>query len=86
MTNPKAALGWVAIVSLGLTQGSPAWVGIAIIFGTFVNSLIIHLLFACVFSTELMLRAYMKARRTIQATLGFVFTIAGLKLLGSKVA
>ena len=86
MTNPKAALGWVAIVSLGLTQSSPAWVGIAIIVGTFINSLVIHILFACVFSTELMLRAYMKAGRSIQAALGVVFSFAGYKLLEAKVA
>lgn len=86
MTNPKAALGWVAIVSLGLSESSPSWVGLAIIAGTFLNSLIIHILFACVFSTELMLRSYMKARRSIQAAMGVVFAFAGYKLLETKVA
>lgn len=84
MTNPKAALGWVAIVSLGLKQDAPMWVGLAIITGTFTISVVAHLVYAVVFSTPIMTRAYSRARRCIQATLGVFFTFAGLKLLTSK--
>ena len=38
MTNPKAAIAWIAIVSLGLTDGAPSWVGAAIVGGCFVLS------------------------------------------------
>lgn len=84
MTNPKAALGWVAIVSLGLKQDAPIWVGLAIIAGTFTISVIAHLTYAFAFSTPIMLRTYSRARRYIQATLGAFFVFAGFRLLTSK--
>ncbi len=84
MMNPKAALGWVAIISLGLKQNSPIWVSLAIVAGTFAISVIAHLLYAFAFSTPIMLRAYSRARRHIQATLAVFFTIAGIRLLTSK--
>lgn len=57
MTNPKAALSWIAIISLGLQQGAPLWVGAVIVLGTFVLSITIHLLYALAFSTPMMVRA-----------------------------
>lgn len=84
MTNPKAALAWIAIISLGLKAGAPLWVGAVIVLGTFALSIAIHLLYALAFSTPVMVRAYGKARRTIQGVLGTFFAIAGLRLLTSK--
>lgn len=84
MTNPKAALAWIAIISLGLTENAPFWVGATIVVGTFVLSVIIHILYAVAFSTPFMVRIYGKARRGIQATLGAFFAFAGIKLLTSR--
>lgn len=84
MTNPKAALAWIAIISLGMEDGAPFWVGVAIVGGTFVLSIIVHLLYAIAFSTPVMVRVYGRARRAIQATLGVFFAFAGLKLLTSR--
>ena len=84
MTNPKAALAWIAIISLGLRDGAPLWVGAVIVLGTFALSIIIHLLYAVAFSTPVMVRLYGKARRAIQAVLGAFFALAGLRLLASR--
>jgi amino acid exporter len=84
MTNPKAALAWIAIISLGLTQDAPIRVGFVIVLGTFILSIVIHTLYAVAFSTPIMVRIYSKARRYIQATLGTFFAFAGLKLLTSR--
>lgn len=84
MTNPKAALAWIAIISLGLQQDAPLWVGMAIVLGTFAMSIIVHVLYAVAFSTAVMVRIYSKARRYIQASLGAFFTFAGIKLLVSR--
>ena len=75
MTNPKAALAWIAIISLGLQNNAPLWVGLFIAGGTFVLSIVIHLLYALAFSTTAMVRIYGKARRTIQATLGAILCL-----------
>ena len=84
MTNPKALLSWIAIISLGLKQGAPVWVGVAIVLGTFLLSLTIHALYALAFSTPIMVSLYAKGRRFIQIALGGVFAFAGMKLLLSR--
>lgn len=84
MTNPKAALSWVAIISLGLAPEAPLWVAAAIVLGTSALSVIVHLLYAMAFSTPVMVRLYGRARRGIQAVLGAFFAIAGLRLLLSR--
>jgi len=81
MTNPKAILAWIAIVSLGIQQDSPWWVGALLICGTFLISIIAHVAYAILFSTPLMVAAYRKSKRYIQATFGLFFTGAGLQLL-----
>jgi amino acid exporter len=84
MTNPKAALAWIAIMALGLQENAPAWVGFVIVGGTAVLSTIIHCLYALAFSTAAMVRLYARARRWIEATLGAFFAIAGVRLLTSR--
>ena len=84
MTNPKAALSWIAIIALGLQPGAPLWVAVTIVLGTFTLSIICHVLYAVAFSTPMMVTLYGKARRYIQATLGVFFAFAGFKLLTSR--
>ncbi|MFC3060502.1 LysE family translocator [Paenirhodobacter populi] len=84
MSNPKAVLAWIAIVSLGFQDGAPVWVGLVIVVGTTLLSVAIHILYAVAFSTPAMIRAYSKARRSIQITLGVFFGVAGAKLLLSE--
>ncbi|MEL6436060.1 MAG: LysE family translocator [Pseudomonadota bacterium] len=85
MTNPKAALTWIAIISLGLAPGAPLWVAAVIVIGTFVLSVVMHALYALAFSTPPMVRIYARARRGIQFVLGSFFTLAGIRLLTSRV-
>jgi amino acid exporter len=84
MTNPKAVLAWIAVMSLGLQHDAPLWVVGAIVAGTSALSLVIHYLYAVAFSTPGMVRLYGRARRAIQATLGVFFGCAGIKLLTSR--
>lgn len=84
MTNPKAALSWIAIMSLGLGPSSPIWVAFVIVAGTAILSLVFHLLYALAFSTAIMVRAYARARRWLQMALGTFFAFAGVKLLLSR--
>ncbi len=83
LTNPKAILAWVAIVSLGMQDGAPWWVGAAIAGGTTLLSTPIHLAYAIVFSTPVMQRGYAKCRRGLQAVMGTFFSLAGIRLLSS---
>ncbi len=84
MTNPKAALAWIAIMSLGLKADAPWWVAASVVIGTTSFSVAIHYTYAVVFSTPPMVRLYSKARRWIQGLLGAFFTFAGIKLLMTR--
>jgi amino acid exporter len=84
MTNPKAALAWVAIISLGLKPDAPAWVAAVIVLGTTALSVLIHLVYAVIFSSQPMVRLYARARKPIQFTLGSFFAFAGIKMLTSR--
>jgi len=84
MTNPKAALTWIAIMSLGLAADAPVWVATVIVMATTAMSLAAHTLYALAFSTSAMVRIYGKARRWIQGALGLFFAFAGIRLLASR--
>lgn len=80
MTNPKAALHWIAIVGIGLGAESPLWVGLALIISATAMSLLGHLAYAITFSTEPVVAFYRRARRWIEGALGLFFTFAAYKI------
>lgn len=84
MTNPKAALTWTAIMSLGLAHSAPASTALIIVVGTTILSVIGHIAYAVAFSTKRVVALYGRARRVIDAALGVFFTVAGIKLLTSR--
>jgi amino acid exporter len=84
ITNPKAALAWIATMSLGLEAHAPLWVGLAIVVGTIMISIVGHQFYAMAFSTQPIIAAYSRGRRWIQAGIGTFFCFASYKLLTSK--
>lgn len=80
MTNPKAALQWIAIVGLGLGPGAPLWVGLTLIVLATMISLVGHVLYAVTFSTAPVVAFYRRARRWIDGALGVFFTFAAFKV------
>ena len=83
MTNPKAALAWVAIVSLSTFNNAPSWVPIAAILGTFSLSVTIHISYAFIFTNKAFVRFYERARSKILKVFSAVYGGLGLKLLSS---
>ena len=84
MTNPKAALAMIAIVSIGVHANAPLWVGIALVVGATALSVIGHLGYAIAFSTRPMVVFYAKARRAVEAALGVFFCAMGARLLSER--
>ena len=80
MTNPKAALHWVAIVALGLGANAPPWVGLALIVSATTISICGHLAYAVTFSTQPVVLFYQKFRRWVESGLGMFFTFAAYKV------
>jgi len=84
MTNPKAALTWIAVMSLGLGHSAPTSTALVIVVGTSILSVMGHVAYAVAFSTRRVVAAYGRARRWIEGGLGLFFTFAGVKLLTSR--
>lgn len=84
MTNPKAALATLAIVSIGVHTGAPIWVGVSIVLGATFLSVSGHILYALAFSTQTMVALYTRARRFIEAALGAFFCLMGIRLLTDR--
>ena len=84
MTNPKAALQWIAIVGLGLGPDAPLWVGATLIVTATIMSVLAHVLYAVTFSTQPVILFYRRARRWIDGVLGLFFTFAAYKVATFK--
>lgn len=84
ISNPKAAFGWIALVSLGISPNSPIWVSIILIVSTVVTSIIFHVLYAVLFSTKPLINLYRKVGRWIHGIFGALFLYAGLRILSTR--
>ncbi|MEM7047455.1 MAG: LysE family translocator [Pseudomonadota bacterium] len=80
MTNPKAALYWVAIAGVGLGPAPPLWVSVSLVISATTISIAAHLIYARAFSAQPVIGFYQRARRWIHATLGIFFTFAAFRL------
>jgi len=80
LTNPKAALQWIAIVGLGIGADAPLWTGLTLIACATVISVFGHGLYAILFSTQNVILTYRKLRHWIDAGLGLFFTFAAYKI------
>jgi threonine/homoserine/homoserine lactone efflux protein len=81
MSNPKAALAWISIVSLSTFNNAPTWVPIAAVLGTFTLSLLIHIFYAFLFANREFVKFYGKSRSKILMIFSVVYCALGIKLL-----
>jgi threonine/homoserine/homoserine lactone efflux protein len=81
LTNPKAILAWVALMTLGLGPSASVRTIAAILIGCGLLGFLIFSTYAILFSTTYMVRAYRRARRIIESMLVACFALAGVRLL-----
>lgn len=84
LSNPKAIMAWIAIMSLGLEPGAPSGLLPMILLGCVLLGVVIFGGYALVFSTPPMVRAYGRARRAIEGAVAIFFVYAGLRLIFSR--
>lgn len=84
VTNPKAIAFWVAIASIGATDGGSAGIIALFIAGAFSISFLCHGAWAFALSSSPIRVAYTAARRWIEAALGVFFSFAAYKLATSE--
>lgn len=75
MTDPKAALQWIAVVGLGLGADASLWSRIIPIVSTTLLSILGHLTYAITFSTRPVVQFYRGFRRWIESMLGLFFIL-----------
>ena len=85
MTNPKAALYWLSVMSLVVRPDMPSWVAVATVAGIGIISFTGHLAWALLFSTRGVVSVYQRIKRTADAALGSFFAALGIGLLASVV-
>lgn len=86
LVNPNAMLGWAAIVMVGLGPQAPGGRMAVILAGAGAMALVFYSACALAFSTPAVLRAYLRTRRPVEATLAALFAIASLQMLRAAAA
>lgn len=84
LTNPKAILTWISIVSLALPPGAGTIHALVIVGGCVCIGIMVFGGYALLFSTAAARRGYMRVRRWFEGVLALVFAFAGAKLLLSR--
>ncbi len=85
LTNPKSIFAWLSIIAIGVNPEAPLWITYLIVAGCWFFGIIVFGGYAMLFSTERMIGLYRHFRRWIEGVTGFVFGLAGLKLLSAKI-
>ncbi|MCB5176586.1 LysE family translocator [Microvirga lenta] len=81
LTNPKAALMWVAISMYLASSGLSVLGFLAIGLGASASAMVIYGTYALLFSTGIVMRAYARFFRAIEGSFGLVFGAIGAKLV-----
>ena len=81
LTNPKAILGWAAVITLSQSENGSTSVLIFTLLGCLAITFLIHFAYAAMFASRTAMVTYAKARRWIEGVLAAVFGYAGLRLL-----
>lgn len=82
LSNPKAVFAWMATLSLGLGGAGQEYLLLMLLCGLI--GLVNYIGWVAFFSTGVMMRAYLRARRWIEAGVGLLLGAAGLSLLRSS--
>jgi threonine/homoserine/homoserine lactone efflux protein len=81
LTNPKAVVVWLSVVSLAMPAGAAAADALAFVASCVPLSAAIFTCYALAFSTSPARRAYRAGERGINAVLAGVFGYAGARML-----
>ena len=81
LTNPKAILGWAAVITLSQAETGSVSVLVFTLLGCLMITFSIHFTYAVVFASRVATTTYARARRWVESILATVFGYAGLRLL-----
>jgi threonine/homoserine/homoserine lactone efflux protein len=84
LTNPKAILVWLSIVSLAMSPAGGTSHTLPVVLGCMAIGVAVFSSYAVLFSTASARRIYVAIRRWLDGSLAIMFGIAGHKMLTSK--
>lgn len=84
MTNPKAAVTWIAVLSIAVGPQTPYWIGLTIVIGVGVMSFAAYFFYAVAFSTPATVIGYQRFVRPVNLVLALFFSYAGYALAASS--
>lgn len=84
LSNPKAVFAWLATLTLGVGSTAQDYVPLMLLCGLI--GLLNYIVWVVFFSTGVMMRAYLHARRRIDTMVGVLLGAAGASLLRSSAA
>jgi threonine/homoserine/homoserine lactone efflux protein len=85
LTNPKAILSWLSLLSVGLPPGAPTSIIAFFIGGCLLIGSTSFIGLAILFSTGPVRRGYTHARRYIDGFVAVFFAAVGVKLLTARI-
>lgn len=83
LTNPKAILGWAAVITISQGESASIPVLVVTLLGCLLITNIIHFTYASLFASKAAMATYRRARRWIEGTLATVFGYAGYRMMTS---
>ena len=84
LSNPKAALTWIAIMSIAVGETAVSMTAATVVAGCLFISFLGHMSYAILFSLPKVGSVYFRIRRIVQGSLGVLFCFASWKLATSK--
>jgi threonine/homoserine/homoserine lactone efflux protein len=84
LTNPKAILVWLSIVSLAVPSSGSGSHTLTVVLGCMGIGVMVFSSYAVLFSTATARRVYASIRRWLDGSLAVVFSVAGIKLLTAR--
>ncbi len=84
LTNPKAVLSWGAIYAIALPATAGPWAVWSLFGWLFSCSIIVFFGYAMLFSSEPVVRGYLRAKRLFDVAFGVLFGMASLKIMTAR--
>ncbi|MEN0041541.1 MAG: LysE family translocator [Pseudomonadota bacterium] len=84
VTNPKAIVFWLAIASVGATQGAGIGVIALFVLGALFISFVCHAAWALLLSSAVVRAGYGRIRRPVEAVLGSLFAFFAFRLVTER--
>ncbi|WP_288430540.1 LysE family translocator [uncultured Pantoea sp.] len=83
LTNPKAALTWFTVTSIGLTQSSPEWQSYVLVATCALTGVMIFSLYALIFASQLAQTYLNRARRSFDVICAGFYALVAVGFLVS---